>query len=147
MLSVCFGSPRKTMQNHIEIAPKNYCKRFAQSAGPGILQLTSFDALEPLLRYCRSLFCDLGVMFGAFCGNFCTLGVIFGALWVYFLCPKTDWGAKGAPMGKNPKIPAPFWSPFWCYFSILFVFEVSIQRASEKTSKNISFWTESNLEN
>ena len=115
------------------------CKRFAQSAGPGILQLTFFDALEPLLRYCRSPFCDLGVIFGAFWGNLYTLGVIFGALWVYCLCPKTDWRAKGAPSGASPKIPSPFWAQFWWHFSTIFVFEGSIQRASEKISKSCIF--------
>ena len=95
----------------------------------------------------RVHFATLGVTFEAFWGHFCTLEVIFGALWVYFLCPKTDWGAKGAPSGASPKIPSPFWVPFWCHFSIIFVFEGSIQRAFEKTSKQMLFWTGSNLEN
>ena len=85
----------------------------------------------------RMHFATLGVTFEAFWGHFCTLEVIFGALWVYLLCPKTDWGAKGAPMSKSPKIPSPCWVPFWCHCSIIFVFQGSIQRASEKTSNNI----------
>ena len=70
-----------------------YCKRFAQSAGPGILQLTFFDALEHFGAPVGVHFATLGVTFGALWGNFCTLGVTFVTLCVYLLCPKTDWGA------------------------------------------------------
>ena len=87
----------------------------------------------------RVHFATLGVTFEAFWGHFCTLEVILGALWVYFLCPKTDWGAKGAPSGASPKIPSPFGVLFLYYFSIIFVFGGSIQRASEETSKNYLF--------
>ena len=63
----------------------NYWKRFAQSAGPGILQLTFFDALEPLWRSCKSAFCDLGGHFWSILwsllhpgGHFwSTLGILF----------------------------------------------------------------------
>ena len=62
-----------------------YWKRFAQSAGPGILQLTFFDALEPLWRSCKSAFCDLGGHFWSILGSlmypwghfWSTVGILF----------------------------------------------------------------------
>ena len=89
-----------------------YWKRFAQSAGPGILQLTFFDALEPLWRSCKNAFCDLGGHFYSILGTlFHPWGNFWSTLGIFFVS-KNRLGrqrpSKAPPRPPPRKSPHPF---------------------------------------
>ena len=111
-----------------------YCKRFAQSAGPGFQRVhfwSSFSLGSEKGRLLALVF-SLGALFGAIFGSclvhFSVILVNFsflGALWelgANFFIRKTVWTTKGAPIGISPKMASLFWSHFGVIFRVFFDF-------------------------
>ena len=125
----------------------SYCKRFAQSAGPGILQLTFFDALEPLWRSCKSAFCDLGGHFWSILESLLhPWGHFWSTLGIFFVS-KNRLGCQRSTKWRQPQNKFTLFDIILVSFFNHCRFSGQHPESLRKRVRTIFFGTGTNLEN